>query len=178
MIFIVQYSMDYESKLEELLLLVRTTKDMRARSQLFKMYANCKAVHTEMSKELVECRRYQKVTHKYTELEQKLQENITNFEQWAMFAALLYWLDPKWVVCYNTSMFKVIANNNETNFNTLNLAMAYAKTLNVFVTIKGSEFEIVGMFGVDSVKDGKCPDGVAYDWNKASRIGRVKKERM
>jgi hypothetical protein len=75
-------------------------------------------------------------------------------------------------------MFKVIANNNETNFNTLNLAMAYAKTLNVFVTIKGSEFEIVGMFGVDSVKDGKCPDGVAYDWNKASRIGRVKKERM
>jgi hypothetical protein len=75
-------------------------------------------------------------------------------------------------------MFKVIANNNETDFNTLNLAMAYAKTLNVFVTIKGSEFEIVGMFGVDSVKDGKCPDGVAYDWNKASRIGRVKKERM
>jgi len=75
-------------------------------------------------------------------------------------------------------MFKVIANNNETNFSTLNLAMAYAKTLNVFVTIKGSEFEIVGMFGVDSVKDGKCPDGVAYDWNKASRIGRVKKERM
>ena len=81
-------------------------------------------------------------------------------------------------MCYNTSMFKVIANNNETNFSTLNLAMAYAKTLNVFVTIKGSEFEIVGMFGVDSVKDGKCPDGVAYDWNKASRIGRVKKERM
>jgi len=75
-------------------------------------------------------------------------------------------------------MFKVIANNNETNFNTLNLAMAYAKTLNVFVTIKGSEFEIVGLFGVDSVEDGKCPDGIAYDWNKASRIGRVKKERM
>jgi len=82
--------MDYESKLEELLLLVRTTKDMRARSQLFKMYTNCKSVYTEMSKELVECRRYQKVTHKYTELEQKLQENITNFEQWAMFATLLY----------------------------------------------------------------------------------------
>jgi hypothetical protein len=55
--------------------------------------------------------------------------------------------------------------------------MAFAKELNVFVTIQGGEFEIVGLFGVDSIKDGKCPDGVKYDWNKASRIGRVKKER-
>ena len=47
----------------------------------------------------------------------------------------------------------------------------------VFVTIQGGEFEIVGLFGVDSIKDGVCPDGVKYDWNKASRIGRVKKER-
>ena len=57
-------------------------------------------------------------------------------------------------------------------------AMDYAKSLNEFVVIKGDGFEIVGMFGVDSIKDGKCPDGVAYDWNKASRIGRVKKERV
>ena len=57
-------------------------------------------------------------------------------------------------------------------------AMEYAKSLNEFVAIVGDGFEIVGMFGVDSIKDGKCPDGVAYDWNKASRIGRVKKERV
>jgi hypothetical protein len=50
--------------------------------------------------------------------------------------------------------------------------------MNEFVTIKGADFEIVGMFGVDSIKDGVCPDGVKYDWNKASRIGRVKKERV
>jgi len=56
--------------------------------------------------------------------------------------------------------------------------MAYAKTIDAFVTIKGEDFEVVGMFGVDSVKNGVCPDGVAYDWNKASRIGRVKKERV
>ena len=55
--------------------------------------------------------------------------------------------------------------------------MAYAKTLDAFVSITGNEFEIVGMFGVDSIKNGLCPDGVKYDWNKASRIGRVKKER-
>ena len=75
-------------------------------------------------------------------------------------------------------MYKVINKEIETEFVTLDEAMAYAKTLNVFVSIIGSEFEIVGMFGVDSIKDGLCPDGVKYDWNKASRIGRVKKERV
>jgi len=75
-------------------------------------------------------------------------------------------------------MYKVINNKIETEFPSLDMAMAYAKTLDAFVSITGSEFEIVGMFGVDSVKNGLCPDGVAYDWNKASRIGRVKKERI
>lgn len=74
-------------------------------------------------------------------------------------------------------MYKVIYNNKADNFESLDLAMAYAKGLNVFVTIKGPEFEIVGKFGVDSVQDGKCPDGVAYDWNKASRIGAPKRHR-
>jgi hypothetical protein len=71
-------------------------------------------------------------------------------------------------------MYKI----EEKEFATLDLAMAHAKALNVFVTIKGNDFEICGKFGVDTVADGKCPDGVAYDWNKASRIGRVKKERV
>ena len=75
-------------------------------------------------------------------------------------------------------MYKVIDKEVETEFANLDLAMAFAKTLNSFVTIQGSEFEIVGIFGVDSIKDGVCPDGVKYDWNKASRIGRVKKERV
>ena len=56
--------------------------------------------------------------------------------------------------------------------------MAHAKLLNKFVTISGNGFEIVGKFGVDSIEHGVCPDGVAYDWNKASRIGRVKRERV
>jgi hypothetical protein len=76
-------------------------------------------------------------------------------------------------------MYKVICNEVELErFITLNEAMAFAKAVDVFVTIQGLDFEVVGMFGVDSIKDGKCPDGVAYDWNKASRIGRVKKERV
>ena len=66
----------------------------------------------------------------------------------------------------------------ELEFLDLASAMEYAKSLNEFVAIVGDGFEIVGMFGVDSVVDGKTPDGVVYDWNKASRIGRVKKERV
>jgi len=75
-------------------------------------------------------------------------------------------------------MYRVIYKGIEVAFATLDEAMVYAKTLNQFVTIKGGTFEVVGRFGVDAVKDGVCPDGVAYDWNKASRIGRVKKERV
>lgn len=72
-------------------------------------------------------------------------------------------------------MYRVITKEKEQEFTSLDLAMEYAKLINEFVTISGGEFEIVGRFGVDSVADGKTPDGVAYTWNKASRIGRVKR---
>ena len=76
-------------------------------------------------------------------------------------------------------MYKVICNDRELErFITLNEAMAFAKAVNVFVTIRGPEFEVVGLFGVDTIHNGLCPDGVVYDWNKASRTGRVKKERV
>ena len=75
-------------------------------------------------------------------------------------------------------MFKVIGKEESFKVLTLAEAMNVAKSLNEFVTIKGADFEVCGMFGVDSVINGKCPDGVAYDWNKASRIGRVKKEQV
>jgi hypothetical protein len=76
-------------------------------------------------------------------------------------------------------MFKLINKRGDVldGFSTLDSAMQAAKAVGFFVTIKGPNFEACGIFGVDSVRDGKCPDGVVYDWNKASRIGRVKKER-
>jgi len=74
-------------------------------------------------------------------------------------------------------VYKVKTKEQEQEFLSLDLAIEYAKLINEFVTISGGEFEIVGRFGVDSVVDGKTPDGVAYTWNKASRIGRVKKEK-
>jgi hypothetical protein len=75
-------------------------------------------------------------------------------------------------------MYKVKGKTITFDVLTLDEAMHTAKVMNEFVTITGTDFEIVGMFGVDTIKDGKCPDGIAYDWNKASRIGRVKKERV
>lgn len=75
-------------------------------------------------------------------------------------------------------MYKIIGKEETFKVLTLAEAMNVARHLNEFVTIKGDNFEIVGMFGVDSIRDGKCPDGVVYDWNKASRIGWVKKERV
>jgi hypothetical protein len=74
-------------------------------------------------------------------------------------------------------MYKVKGLKVTFDVMSLDEAMHTAKAMNEFVTITGPDFEIVGMFGVDSIKNGKCPDGVAYDWNKASRIGAPKRVR-
>ena len=44
-----------------------------------------------------------------------------------------------------------------------------------FVTMVSEHPASVGRPGVDSVVDGRTPDGVEYTWNKASRIGRTRK---
>lgn len=75
-------------------------------------------------------------------------------------------------------MYKVKGKIATYDVVTLDEAMHTAKTMNEFVTITGPDFEVCGMFGVDSVADGKCPDGIAYDWNKASRIGAPKRVRV
>jgi hypothetical protein len=72
-------------------------------------------------------------------------------------------------------MYKVIGKEETLKVLTLSEAMNVAKHMNEFVTIKGNDFEVCGMFGVDSIKNGVCPDGVAYDWNKASRIGATRR---
>lgn len=75
-------------------------------------------------------------------------------------------------------MFKVKGSKVAFDVMTLSEAIHTAKIMNEFVTITGPDFELVGVFGVDSIKDGKCPDGVAYDWNKSSRIGKPKGARF
>ena len=63
-------------------------------------------------------------------------------------------------------MFEVKGKNVSFNVMTLDEAMKTAKVMNEFVTIKSKDYEIVGMFGADTIKDGKCPDGVEYSWMK------------
>lgn len=70
-------------------------------------------------------------------------------------------------------MYKI----NQMTFADLESAMAHARRLDQFVTIQGADFEVCGWFGVDTVRDGVCPDGVKYDWNKASRIGATRRHK-
>ena len=81
---------------------------------------------------------------------------------------------------YNGGMYKVISKSGLplNSYPSLSEAMSFAQTVSMFVTIRGPDFEVCGIFGVDSVQNGVCPDGVKYDWDKSARIGRVKKERV
>jgi hypothetical protein len=73
-------------------------------------------------------------------------------------------------------MYTIIEREQEIgSFETLDSAMMFAKIVGSFVTITGPDFQVCGRFGVDSVQDGHCPDGVVYDWNKASRIGEPRR---
>ena len=51
----------------------------------------------------------------------------------------------------------------------LSAALLFAKELGIPVTINGGGMEIVGVFGADSIKDGKLPDGTDYTWYKRRR---------
>jgi len=63
-------------------------------------------------------------------------------------------------------MYKVKGKEETFKVLTLAEAMNVAKHMNEYVTITGPDFEIIGIFGVDSIVDQKCPDGVEYTWKK------------
>lgn len=60
----------------------------------------------------------------------------------------------------------IVISEDKHEFETLDLAMNFAKELGIFVTIVYNEMEICGMFGVDSIENGIRPDGILYDWRK------------
>ena len=63
-------------------------------------------------------------------------------------------------------MYNVATRTQCHEFESLDLTMAYARALGEFVTITGNGMEIVGVFGADSIVNGRCPDGVDYTWMK------------
>ena len=62
-------------------------------------------------------------------------------------------------------MWKILHNDFVVGqFDSLTNALEGAKLFDEFVTITDGTTEFVGKFGYDEVKNGKCPDGVVYDW--------------
>ena len=79
-------------------------------------------------------------------------------------------------------MYKGITPN-ALQFSDMGAAMTYMETLRrasaggtpySAITMCSEMSNHIGKVGVDSVIDGKTPDGIEYDWNKSSRIGKVK----
>ena len=66
-------------------------------------------------------------------------------------------------------MYKVKSKTKIIEVITLDDAMKSAKEMNELVIIEGHGIEIIGLFGVDTVHKGKCPDGLDYTWKKRRR---------
>ena len=66
-------------------------------------------------------------------------------------------------------MYKVKSKTKISEVVTLDEAMKLAKEMNELVTIQGDAIEIIGLFGVDAVHEGRCPDGSDYTWKKRRR---------
>jgi hypothetical protein len=79
----------------------------------------------------------------------------------------VYYTDPVVEQCHSHDL--------ETLSEALRYTEGFRQLGMTFVTMVSENPNSVGKAGVDEIKDGKCPDGVAYDWNKASRIGQMKK---
>ncbi len=66
-------------------------------------------------------------------------------------------------------MVTVKHNTEIHEFETLDQAMTWEKELGEFVTIQFNGSEVMGRFGVDSINDGKLPNGETYRWKKRRR---------
>lgn len=80
----------HHDELDVCLTILQNTKDIVAKSSLWKFYNNLRQTWIELDNEMINCRRRGKITHKYTELEAKYAEHYRNFEQWAVMVALMY----------------------------------------------------------------------------------------
>ena len=65
-----------------------------------------------------------------------------------------------------STMYEVKGKEITFNVMTLDEAIHTAKIMNEFVSIKSKEFELVGVFGSDSIEEGLLPNGLTYDWKK------------
>lgn len=59
------------------------------RGDMIKLWQHARDLYTELDKEMVNCRRRQKLTPAYHEIEAKLLESLNTFDQYLMWANLL-----------------------------------------------------------------------------------------
>lgn len=79
----------------------------------------------------------------------------------------IYYTDPVSGVAH--------AHDTEVLSEALQYTEGFRKLGMIFVTMVSENPNSVGKPGVDAVTDGKTPDGEKYDWNKDSRIGKMKR---
>lgn len=80
----------HRDELDVCLTALQNTDNMVAKSTLWKFYNNLRIAWVALDTEMIECRRRNKVTHKYTEIEAEFSQHYTNFEQWHLMATLMY----------------------------------------------------------------------------------------
>jgi hypothetical protein len=77
------------SKVQECITVLDTVPTA-ARIELVRFLTNIRKCWADMDNEMVECRRRQRVTHKYTELQTEFDGRVQHFEQWIVMAKLMY----------------------------------------------------------------------------------------
>ena len=82
--------LEYFDKLDELATKCRRVPNVQACMDLLRMCDTAHAIGTELSKELVDCRRRNKLSPRSRTLLEDLEESISNIEKMLTYATLIY----------------------------------------------------------------------------------------
>lgn len=77
------------AKLDECLMALQRIDDIVRKSQMWTFYNTTRRCWSAMDKEFIECRKYKKITLKYSELESDFNECIQEFHRWSLMAILM-----------------------------------------------------------------------------------------
>jgi hypothetical protein len=84
-IITLMHSQELYTRLEAVRYAIAKLQDM----QVSQIYKNCRILWDDLDAEYVQCRKYQKVTLKYTEIAEKLDTALVVLEQQLIFGTLL-----------------------------------------------------------------------------------------
>lgn len=79
---------DFTQKLDKLHRSILLLESPTIRRDLTVMYRHCTELNSQLSSELVKCRRLQKLTPKYESIAQNLQESIQNLDNYLVYGLL------------------------------------------------------------------------------------------